>query len=133
MSSAVDKREWLRGQGFTVGERGRFSAEMKAAMAEAEKNGTVFVDKKAIVSTVAVIGEDGTITSERREVDLFGPTPDPIREGILTFVNDNGDKFKVNSTEVCISCMHSFPWCYCAVPTFRHWKTQEVYTLASTV
>lgn len=38
----MNKREYLRSLGFAVGDRGRFSAEMKAAIAKAESEGTTF-------------------------------------------------------------------------------------------
>jgi len=43
----MDKRDFLRSQGFKVGERGRFNDAMVNAIKEAESNGTIF-DQKAI-------------------------------------------------------------------------------------
>lgn len=42
----MNKRDFLRNAGFTVGERGRFSADMLNAIAAAEAKGTVFDDAK---------------------------------------------------------------------------------------
>lgn len=43
----MDKRDFLRSQGFTVGERGRFNDAMVNAIKQAELSGTLF-DEKAI-------------------------------------------------------------------------------------
>lgn len=133
MANAIDKRTWLAERGLAkAGTRGKFSNDAKAALAEAEKNGVVFVDKKSVVSSVAIVDEDGNITSERREVNIYAPHPDPIREGRLTFVS-KGSKMSVSVTEACSTCNYSFGWCYCQSPTFRNWKNGEVLTLAVNV
>jgi hypothetical protein len=46
MSTATTTREYLRKQGITVGQRGRFSAAAKNAIQEALKKGVVFSDVK---------------------------------------------------------------------------------------
>lgn len=40
----MNKRDYLRSQGFNVGERGRFNDAMKSAIAKAQEEGIVFND-----------------------------------------------------------------------------------------
>lgn len=47
MSDKLTTREYLRKQGITVGQRGRFSAAAKNAIQEALKKGVVFTDVKS--------------------------------------------------------------------------------------
>lgn len=133
MTAAVDKREWLAARGLAkAGARGKFSNAAKEALAEAEKNGIAFVDKKAIVTTVRT-RVDGEIVEEKREVNPFAQHPSPMREGMLEFVGKRGFKLKVNATEACVDCHYSFGWCHCDMPMFRYWKTGEVLRYAAYV
>lgn len=130
MANAIDKREYLMSLNPPLAKegRGKFSNAAKEALAKAEAEGIVFVDKKSVVSTVATVNENGEIVSERREINIYAPHPDPIREGRLTFAG-KGTKMTVSASEACVSCMHSFGWCYCETPMFRYWKTGEVLSL----
>lgn len=134
MTAAVDKRDYLVNLGLAKPGRGRFGREALDALAEAEKNGVVFVDKKAIVTTVRVADDKGNVTEEKRSYDPFAPHSPAIRTGLLTFVGQGKARerttMKVNATEACIHCQMSFGWCYCELPQFRFWKTGEVLTLS---
>lgn len=128
----VDRREWCAARDLAKpGARGRFSAAAWDAMDEAERAGTKFIDPKSpiTVGTASVITETGEREIRQAEVNPWAHHPDPIRSGTLVFTDGAGHKHNVNSTEVCIKCMYSFGWCYCDVPTFRMWDTQEVLTL----
>lgn len=129
MTAAVDKRDFLVKLGKAKPGRGKFSNEAKEILAEAERNGIVFVDKKAIVTTVRTTGENGEVKEEKREYNPNAPHPPAIRTGTLTFTKGRS-KIKVNATEACHNCHMSFGWCYCELPAFLNWKDQQVYNLA---
>ena len=132
MSSIVDKRTYLCSLTPPLAKpgRGRFSRAALDALAAAEAAGVVFSDSRTNIVSVPVQAEDGTVTTEQREVDPYAHHADPIREGRLTFVGE-GIKLSVNVSEACHHCRYSFGWCYCAVPTFSYWATGEVLTLDS--
>lgn len=125
MTNAVDKREWLIAKGLAKPGRGKFSNAAKEALAEAEKHGIAFVDKKAIVGPVKTV-IDGEIVEERREVNPFAHHAPAIREGYYTFTGKDGFTMQVNASEACNTCTFSLGWCYCSTPTFVYWKTGEV-------
>lgn len=135
LTNAVDKRTWLAERGLAkAGTRGKFSNDAKAALLEAEKNGIVFIDKKAIANVTTVIKFDGDKRiEERRQVDPFAPHAPATRTGMLEFVGPRNKKLQVNATEACIVCRYSFGWCKCNVPQFRYWKSGEVFSLAARV
>lgn len=127
MTSAVDKRDWLVSKGLAKPGRGRFSADAKTAIAEAEKNGIVFADKSVTLSTVVFIDDNGERQEEKREVNPFAHHPEPIRTNdYYTFTGAKGFRLQVSVTEACNTCRYSLGWCYCETPTFRHWRTGEV-------
>lgn len=132
LTTAVDKREYLINLDLAKPGRGKFSNAAKEALAAAEKNGIVFIDKKTLVGTYRTM-VDGEIVEEKRELNPFAPTPDPIREGTLTFNGADGFTLGVNASEACNSCQYSLGWCYCKVPTFTYWKTGEVLTFGGNV
>jgi hypothetical protein len=133
LTNAVDKREWLAARGLAkAGTRGKFSNAAKEALAEAEKNGTLFIDKKTIVTTVRT-RVDGEIVEEKREFNPWAQHARPIREGMLDFVGKGRVKVKVNATEACHNCHYSFGWCHCDMPSFLYWKTGEVLRYAAYV
>lgn len=134
LTTAVDKREWLRTNGFTVGERGRFSQAMKDAIANAEKNGIVFIERGTQTTTVFTIDENGVTKEEVREVNLWAHHPESIRkESHYRFVGEGKARERtdimVSVTEACNSCQYSLGWCYCETPTITYWKTGEVLRL----
>jgi hypothetical protein len=128
----VDRREWLGKNGFTTGARGRFSSVMWDAMDEAEKNGVVFLDKKAgpiKVGTTLITDENGDAKLSTGVINEFAPHRDPIRiNARYTFVSDSGKKLSLAVAEACSNCLYSLGWCYCDVPMFR--RNEEVYYLA---
>lgn len=137
LTTAVDKREWLAERGLAkAGTRGKFSNAAKEALAEAEKNGILFLDKNVKVGTVTVINENGDRVQEKREVNIFAPHPEPIRQNeryLFVGKDKNGKRIErsVAVTEICASCSYSLGWCYEQVPTFRDWKSGEVLSLVS--
>jgi len=63
----MTKREYLRSQGFEVGERGRMSQAMKNVLSEAEKNGTKF---------------DDVVTVRDKEDDVWAFMPEVIKPSL---------------------------------------------------
>ena len=109
----MDKREWLRSQGFEVGKRGRFSTEMKAAL-----NGQTFTEEyqawkseeKAAQEPVPKIPN----TPKRTDgVKLYKATLD---DGIVI-------KF-----DYCPSCKESVIYCHCASPLPPKWLRESIDT-----
>lgn len=131
----IDKRTWLAERGLAkAGTRGKFSNAAKEALAEAEKNGVVFIDKKAAATVATVVTFDGDKrVEEKRHVDPFAPHSPATRTGMLEFVGPRNKKMQVNASEACIHCMYSFGWCKCNIPQFRYWKNAEVFSLAARV
>lgn len=130
MSDAIDRRDYLVSLGLAKPGRGRFSADAKAALAEAEKNGIKFLEKGAITTTVVTINDDGERVNEVRSVDPYAPHPEPFRtDGFYKFVKENGGSIKVSVSEACIHCKFSFGWCLCPKPSFRYWRTGDVYVM----
>lgn len=135
LTNAVDKRTWLAERGLAkAGTRGKFSNAAKEALAEAEKNGIIFIDKKASANVTTIVTFDGDKRiEERRQVDPFAPHAPASRTGMLDFVGPRGKKMKVNATEACINCLFSFGWCKCNVPQFRYWEDGTIFSLAARV
>ena len=132
--NAVDPREYLMSLTPPLAKpgRGRFSGAAKEALAKARAEGVVFLDKAkgGVVASVPVMTESGQVVTEKRMVNEYAQHAPALRTGMLTFVKADGNTMKVNSTEGCVSCLYSFGWCKCEVPSFRYWLTGEVMTLA---
>lgn len=81
----MDKREYLRSLGFQVGERGRFSAEMKAALAKADVAFTISSPKKDESIILETIIPDVPPQKVMREPQqLFGYTQEGSKVGFVT-------------------------------------------------
>lgn len=95
-----------------------------AAIAE----GVQFHDANRQAAPVPVVGEDGKVKTETRDVNPWAHHAPAMRSGTLTFVGKDRKRHQVNSAEACIHCMYSFGWCYCDKPQFRIWHSGEVLT-----
>lgn len=81
----MDKRAYLRSQGFTVGERGRFSAEMQAALASAPDGSFAEASKPAPAAPrpkSVKSGNVATVAVQRKS------TADP--KAVRAWAKDNG-------------------------------------------
>lgn len=94
----MDKREYLRSLGFEVGERGRFSAEMMTALAQAD------VSFEPREKTQESYGEERIIPSlppqtvVRKARQLFGYTSEGYKVGFVT----------------CRRCSYHMMYCNCS-------------------
>lgn len=131
---AQTKREYAISLGLAQPTRGRMSREAHAAIADAEAKGMTFADTavaRRITSSVNADPLPAEVPTEHSGVNGDTPTPPTLRQGYLPFVKENGGTLKVHANEGCENCHDSFTFCHCSNPTFRFWKTDEVYTLAA--
>lgn len=131
MNLPIDRRVWLRKNGWTVGERGRFSSVMWDAMDEAERNGTAFLDKKAgtTIGTGSIVDEDGNRQITTVEINPYAHHPEPHRTNAYYTFKGPKVTSQISVREACITCSYSLGWCYCDVPKVRDWRTGEVISL----
>lgn len=132
----IDKRTWLAERDLAkAGTRGKFSNAAKEALAKAEAEGIVFIDRKAAATlvTTVTVKDNGERVEEKKQVNPFAPHPPATRSGMLEFVGPYNRKISVNSTEACEQCRYSFGWCKCNVPTFTYWKDGKTYSLSARV
>jgi plastocyanin len=133
MTVALDKRTWLASLNpplAIANTRGKFSNAAKAALAEAEAAGMVFIDKKAEAAAVAEVRAEQKAERVAAEpANPYAPHAVAIRSGDLTFVGPDKKKHVVAAANACHSCHMSFGWCYETTPTFFDWKSGEVWTL----
>lgn len=130
LTTAVDKRDWLIAKGLAKPGRGKFSNVAKEALAEAERQGVVFLNKGTAVAPVTII-ENGERKQEIREINPWAHHPDPIRrDPFYTFTGTGGKKVQIAVATACLTCQYSLGWCYCETPLVRDWKTREVLRLA---
>lgn len=81
----MDKREYLRSLGFTVGERGRFSAEMQTAIASAGMNFDSPLKKSHDPVEVEVIRPHVPPQEALRKAkQLYGYTSEGHKVGFIT-------------------------------------------------
>jgi hypothetical protein len=93
----MDKREYLRSQGFTVGERGRFSAEMLAVLAAAPE-GTITEAPKAEPKprpTRVVVAQDVPAPAPLPEVD-----PKEVRAWAKQNGHEVGERGRIHTSVV---------------------------------
>lgn len=95
----MNKREYLRSIGFTVGERGRFNDAMKTALAKYDgvfdEDNPNILDKtnKSKLDVVKKVVHE----KQREPRQLFGFTQDGIKVGFIT----------------CSNCNQHMIWCDC--------------------
>lgn len=127
------RKDYAISLGLAQPGRGRLSREAHAACDEAEKNGTVFSEKKVSTSVNANplpgIPIHNEPVTEDGPADPYAHHPAPTRSGMLMFSNGNTTLEKVSAKEACAECGRSFGWCRCSIPTFRYWKSGEVLNL----
>lgn len=80
----MDKRAYLRSLGFEVGERGRFSAEMQAAIAKADIAFEAPEKKKQEYSREEIISSLPPQPKVREPRQLFGYTDEGFKVGFVT-------------------------------------------------
>jgi len=125
----MDKRAWLRSQGFTVGERGRFSQEMQVALGEAVNQGIAF----DTATSKTINTRNGVVTVEKRtrNKSTTRPTVTPQPDIGWVFANEirrrdlpRGWVVKLTNgvtrlwTE-CYRCHYSISYCQCPKPTMH--------------
>jgi hypothetical protein len=88
----MNDRDYLRSLGFTVGERGRFSAEMKEALAK--RNGDVADTKIDGVRKILHLDKEVEVRKPRQ---LFGRTAEGYKVGFI----------------ICKSCLKHMSFCKC--------------------
>jgi hypothetical protein len=132
-----DKRAWLRSQGFTVGERGRFSHEMQCALADAAVKQGIKFDTP---TSRTINTRNGTVTIERkRRNNTTRPTVTPQPEIGWVFSDEirRRDlpkgwvvKFTNGVTRLwteCYKCHYSIAYCQCQRPTMHpDWPADTV-------
>lgn len=102
----IDAREYLRSQGFTVGQRGRFSTAMKEALV---KGG--YALNKPAVKAVTIKSDTTTVVNKPKVVV-------PNRRGYkYVHIDDNGKRREITNASACGQCGYSLVICYCAEPT----------------
>ncbi len=107
----MNKREYLRSLGFTVGERGRFSAEMQAAL-----KGMSFVEEHKAMKEAEVAEE--VIYPKLRTL--------PKRtDGVCVYTAElhNGVTIRFDT---CADCKESVVYCQCSNPQPPEWLRDEV-------
>lgn len=100
----MNRREYLESQGFKCGARGRFSADMLAALDNARKDGVEFSDEKPKVK-------------EKKDLIVMSPVPSPPRRRPVRN-NDNWFLISDDGTmrvafDNCRSCAQHIIWCEC--------------------
>jgi uncharacterized Ntn-hydrolase superfamily protein len=98
----MDKRDFLRSQGFTVGERGRFNDAMVNAIQEAELNGTLF-DEKAIPKKKKVYAFEDIIADIPSQTKLRASRQ-------LKGISKDGNKVEFIT---CSNCQSHMVYCAC--------------------
>lgn len=88
----MDKRDFLRSQGFNVGERGRFNDAMVNAIKEAESNGTLFNEKaipkkKKVYAFEDIVADVPKQQKLRASRQLTGISKDGYKVGFITCSN----------------------------------------------
>lgn len=91
MGHGMDKREYLRSLGFTVGERGRFTAEMMTALKEYEGQGGKLEarsgkrdDGLPEIEPVSIIPDIPPQKPVRKPKQLYGYTTEGYKVGFIT-------------------------------------------------
>ena len=130
----ASKRAWLRSQGFTVGERGRFSQEMLDALATSQ-----LTFDTANVKTINTKNGIVTVAKRTRNKSTTRPTVTPQPEIGWVFANEirrpdlpMGWVVKLANgvtrmwTE-CYKCHYSIAYCQCQRPTMHpDWPASTV-------
>lgn len=80
----MDKREYLRSLGFQVGERGRFSAEMQTAIANAGIDFDAPVKKAEYVEVETITPSVPPQEAVRKPRQLYGFTAEGHKVGFIT-------------------------------------------------
>jgi hypothetical protein len=94
----MDKREYLRSLGFQVGERGRFSAEMQTAIANADVTFTDTPKKQDLITLEKIRPTIPPLPVQRTARQLFGFTAEGYRVGFV----------------VCRRCANHMMYCNCS-------------------
>ena len=100
----MDKREYLKSLGYNVGDRGRFSAEMKTAIKQAEDDGITFDNK-------AGKREDGLPMVEPAQIIPDVPPQVAVREA-RTLIGISPEGYKI-AFITCSDCSYHMIYCKC--------------------
>lgn len=101
----MNKRSWLRSQGFTVGQRGRFTPAMQAALDKAVADGVDFESK--VIHTRH--GDVPVKKRRKRSVPTVKKEPQPEPNWVFAREIQTGP----NLPYVCDNCLYSIGWCIC--------------------
>lgn len=109
----VTEREYLRSKGFKVGARGRFSAEMKAALKEAGYN--VGEARKVSPSSPQPKRQTTRVAKPRNP----RPTPDAASNArqVRWYHVRDGKKIFISGANGCGNCPYSLDYHTCGTPT----------------
>jgi hypothetical protein len=101
MDVLMNKREWLRSQGFEVGDRGRFSLEMQEALEEFEK---------------PAVEEEAYVPPPRKPKRTDG-----VRYYVAKLKGGQVLRF-----DMCPSCQENIAYCSCRTVGPPKWLAEEV-------
>lgn len=120
----MNKREYLRSLGFTVGERGRFSAEMLKALADAPAGAVTEDAKPAPKPRAKREPKPGTVTVAKVEARRPSPLDMPKRRPENTgFTVVGGTLIR---QDVCGKCTARVSRCACDTgPQAYKWLSKE--------
>jgi hypothetical protein len=104
MEYGMDKREYLRSLGFTVGERGRFTAEMMTALKDYQEEGGKLEGRTGK-------REDGLPEVEPCVIIPHIPPQRPVRNP-KTLVGRSREGYKI-SFILCFDCHQHMMYCTC--------------------
>jgi hypothetical protein len=103
----IDRREYLRSQGFTVGPRGRFSREMLDALVKAGYDGG-----KAVQPKVEKIKTTKAPKAPAQVARIIRPN----RATKYVHIDEKGKRHEISNTNACRWCGWSLLFCNCAEP-----------------
>lgn len=108
----MDKREWLRSQGFEVGKRGRFSAEMLEALRAYDGGGVPTPTDNANGAQGA--SEGVPLPPQHRRTD-----------GVTVYTATLSNNRVVNF-DYCPTCKENVVYCECVEPSPPGWLANEI-------
>lgn len=106
----MNKRAWLRSQGFVVGERGRLQPQAQAALDKAIAEGVDFTGGRGLPSTIHTRHGDVPVKKRRkRSTTTVKKEPQPEPNWVFAREIQTGP----NLPYCCDTCLYSIGWCIC--------------------